>query len=50
MKTSINKEEILAKLQLAQKKKQECLSRLEKSMKATYKKRMGKEPENFFAL
>lgn len=49
-KAKITKEEALAKFQIAKEKKRECLVQLEKSMKETYKKRTGKEVENFFAL
>lgn len=42
--------EVLAKFQAAQEKKRACLSRLEKSMKETYKKRTGEDAESFFAL
>lgn len=50
MKTKIKREEALAKFQAARERKRECLVQLEKSMKETYKKRTGKEAENFFAL
>lgn len=46
----MTKEETLAKFQAAREKKRECLVRIEKSMKETYKKRTGKEAEKFFAL
>lgn len=49
-KVKITKEEALAKFQAAKDKKRECLKSLEKTMKETYKKRTGKEAENFFAL
>ena len=47
-KVKITREEALAKFQAAKNKKREC--QLEKSMKEIYKKRTGKEAENFFAL
>lgn len=50
MKEKKTREEVLAKLQAAKEKKRECLIQLEKSMKEAYKKRTGKEVENFFAL
>ena len=49
-KTKITKEEALAKFQAAKEKKRKCLIQLEKPMQETYKKRTGKEGENFFAL
>lgn len=49
-KVKITKEEALAKFQAAKDKKRECLKSLEKTMKETYKKRTGREAENFFAL
>ena len=49
-KNKITREEALAKLQAAKEKKRECLKQLEKSMKEIYKKRTGKDAENFFAL
>ncbi len=49
-RSATTKEEVLAKLQAAQEKKRACLSRLEKSMKETYKKRTGKDAESFFAM
>lgn len=50
MNTKITKEVALSKLQLAKKRKQDCLARLEKSMKEVYKERTGKDAESFFAL
>ena len=49
-KEKITCEEALARFQAAKNKKRECLKRLEKSMKEDYRKRTGKEAENFFAL
>lgn len=49
-KNKITREEALAKLQAAKEKKRKCLKQLEKSMKEIYKKRTGKDAENFFAL
>ena len=49
MKAKKTREEVLTKFQTAKEKK-ECLVQLEKSMKEEYKKRTGKEVENFFAL
>lgn len=49
-RSATTKEEVLVKLQVAQEKKRACLSRLEKSMKETYKKRTGKDAESFFAM
>ena len=49
-KVKITREEALAKFQAAKNKKRECLKQLEKSMKEIYKKRTGKEAENFFTL
>lgn len=50
MKAKKTREEVLTKFQTAKEKKKECLVQLEKSMKEEYKKRTGKEVENFFAL
>ena len=50
MKAKKTREEVLTKFQTAKEKKKECLVHLEKSMKEEYKKRTGKEVENFFAL
>lgn len=50
MKAKKTREEVLTKFQTAKEKKRECLVQLEKSMKEEYKKRTGKEVENFFAL
>lgn len=49
-KSKINREEALAKFKAAKNKKQECLKRLEKSMKEIYKEQTGEEAKNFFAL
>lgn len=49
-KVKITKEETLVKFQVAREKKRECLMQLEKSMKEAYKKRTGKDADNFFAL
>ncbi len=49
-KVKITKEEAFARFQAAKDRKRECLKLLEKTMKDTYKKRMGKEAEHFFAL
>lgn len=49
-KVKKTKEEVLAKFQAAREKKRECLTRLEKSMKKTYKKRTGNDAGDFFAL
>lgn len=48
MKAKKTREEVLTKFQTAKEKKKECLVQLEKSMKEEYKKRTGKEVENFF--
>ncbi|MBP3517155.1 MAG: hypothetical protein J6K31_01865 [Parabacteroides sp.] len=48
--TKQNREEILAKFLAAKERKQECLAKLELSMKETYEKRTGKKADNFFAL
>lgn len=50
MKEKKTREEVLVKFQAAKEKKREYLVQLEKSMKEAYKKRTGKEVENFFAL
>lgn len=50
MNARMTKEKALAKFQAAKSKKRECLVKLEKTMKETYKKRTGKEAEKFFAL
>ena len=49
-KAKKTREAVLTKFQTAKEKKKECLVQLEKSMKEEYKKRTGKEVENFFAL
>ncbi|WP_294588385.1 hypothetical protein [uncultured Bacteroides sp.] len=48
MNAKITEEEVLAKFQAAKSKKRECLVKLEKTMKETYKKRTGKEAKKFF--
>lgn len=49
-KEDMTREQALERFQKAKQRKHEYISRLEKTMKATYEKQTGKSADYFFAL